>query len=98
MPAYRDLDGSLTKAWMMSQRGSPRNKELFSLTMDPRPSEELYDLNNDPDQLVNLAADSQHASTLKTLRGRVVKVMNDTNDPRLTDTFDQLPWVDSTKP
>ena len=59
-PAYRDLDGSLTKAWMMSQRGSPHNKELFSLTMDPRPSEELYDLNNDPDQLVNLAADSQH--------------------------------------
>ena len=95
---YRDLDGSLTKAWMMSQRGSPRNKELFSLTMDLRPSEELYDLNNDPDQLVNLAADSQQTSILKTLRGRVVKVMNDTNDPRLTDTFDQLPWVDSTKP
>ena len=98
MPAYRDLDGSLTKAWMMSQRGSPHNKELFSLTMNPRPSEELYDLNNDPDQLTNLAADPQHASALKTLRGQVVKVMNDTNDARLTDAFDQLPWVDSTKP
>jgi uncharacterized sulfatase len=97
-PAYRDLDGSLTKAWMMSQRGSPHNKELFSLTMDPRPSEELYDLKNDPDQLVNLAADSQHASTLNALRARVEKVMNDTNDPRLTDAFDKLPWVDSTKP
>ena len=98
VPAYRDLDGSLTKAWMMSQRGSPHDKELFSLTMDPRPSEELYDLKNDPEQLVNLAADSPHASTLNALRARVEKVMNNTNDPRLTDAFDQLPWVDSTKP
>ena len=98
MPSYRDLDGSLTKAWMMSQRGSPHDKELFSLTMDPRPSEELYDLKNDPDQLVNLAANSQHASILNVLRGRVEEVMNDTNDPRLEDAFDQLPWVDSTKP
>jgi uncharacterized sulfatase len=97
-PAYRDLDGSLTKAWMMSQRGSPHNKELFSLTMDPRPSEELYDLKNDPDQLVNLAGDSQQDASLNALRGRVGKVMNDTNDPRLTDAFDKLPWVDSTKP
>ena len=98
VPAYRDLDGSLTKAWMMSQRGSSHNKELFSLTMDPRPSEELYDLRNDPDQLVNLATDSQHVSILNALRGRVEKVMNNTNDPRLTDAFDQLPWVDATKP
>jgi arylsulfatase A-like enzyme len=66
--------------------------------MDPRPSEELYDLKNDPDQLVNLAADSQQDASLNALRGRVGKVMNDTNDPRLTDAFDKLPWVDSTKP
>ena len=66
--------------------------------MDPRPSEELYDLKNDPDQLVNLAANSQHASILNVLRGRVEEVMNDTNDPRLENAFDQLPWVDSTKP
>jgi len=82
----------------MSQRGSPHNKKLFSLTMDPRPSEELYDLKNDPDQLVNLAADAEYASIVNVLRGRVEEVMNDTNDPRLTDAFDQLPWVDSTKP
>ncbi len=66
--------------------------------MDPRPSEELYDLKNDPDQLVNLAADAEYASIVNVLRGRVEEVMNDTNDPRLTDAFDQLPWVDSTKP
>ena len=102
-PAYRDLDGSLTKAWMMSQREEPGNKEpgdkeLFQLTMHPRPREELYDLKKDPDQLVNLAANPEHASVLTTLRGRVDKLMNATDDPRLKDAFDQLPWVDSTKP
>ena len=33
-----------------------------------RPSEELYDLNNDPDEKHNLAADSQHSSVLTRLR------------------------------
>lgn len=97
-PAYRDLDGSLTKAWMMSQRERSHDKELFALTMEPRPSEELYDLRNDPDQLINRAADTAYAAVLSSLRGRVMKVMNETDDPRLTDSFDRLPWVDSTKP
>jgi N-sulfoglucosamine sulfohydrolase len=97
-PAYRDLDGSLTKAWMMSQREEPRGKELFHLTMHPRPREELYDLKKDPDQLVNLAVKPEYVSVLTTLRGRVDKVMNATGDPRIKDAFDRLPWVDSTKP
>ncbi len=97
-PAYRDLDGSLTKAWMMSRREEPGDTELFHQTMHPRPSQELYDLKNDPDQLVNLAANPEHATVLTTLRGRVDKVMNATSDPRMKDAFDRLPWVDSTKP
>ena len=96
-PAYRDLDGSLTKAWMMSRREQPGDRGLFRLTMYPRPREELYDLKKDPDQLVNLAADPGSASVLATLRTRVDKVMNATGDPRIKDAFDRLPWVDSTK-
>jgi len=97
-PAYRDLDGSLTKAWMMAQREEPGDKELFRLTMYPRPREELYDLKTDPDQLFNLADDPGHASVLATLRARVDRVMNATGDPRTKDAFDRLPWVDPTKP
>jgi N-sulfoglucosamine sulfohydrolase len=97
-PAYRDLDGSLTKALMISRREKPNGKELFRLTMHPRPGEELYDLRMDPDQLVNLAADPELASVLTPLRGQVDQVMNTTGDPRLKEAFDRLPWVDSTKP
>ncbi len=97
-PAYRDLDGSLTKAWLMSQHEKTDDKALFQLTMHPRPSEELYDLKKDPNQLLNLAAVPELRTTLKTLRSHVDQVMNKTSDPRLKDAFDQLPWVDSTKP
>ena len=97
-PAYRDLDGSLTNAWMMSRREKPGDKELFLLTMHPRPGEELYDLRKDPDQLVNRAADPEFDTVLVILRGQVDQVMNTTGDPRLNDAFDRLPWVDSTKP
>ena len=97
-PAYRDLDGSLTKAWMMSHHKKTDDKALFQLTMHPRPSEELYDLKKDPNQLLNLASVPELRTTLKTLRSHVDQVMNKTSDPRLKDAFDQLPWVDSTKP
>lgn len=98
VPAYRDLDGSLTKAWMMSQSQSPQGKELFKLTMHPRPSEELYDLESDPEQLVNLVKNRESATVLAELRRQLDEVMISTNDPRLNDAFDRLPWVDPTRP
>ncbi|MDB4459297.1 sulfatase, partial [bacterium] len=73
VPAYRDLDGSLTKAFMMSKRDTT-GKALFDLTMSRRPSEELYLVGEDPDQLKNLAGDSEHADVLKRLRNRLVKI------------------------
>jgi len=97
-PAFRDLDGSLTKAWMMSRREKSNDNALFNLTMHLRPSEELYDLKNDPDQLANLAKAPEFRSVLKELRSRIDNVMNTTGDPRLKDAFDRLPWVDSTRP
>ena len=97
-PAFRDLDGSLTKAWMMSRREKSNDNALFNLTMHLRPSEELYDLKNDPDQLANLAKAPEFRSVLKELRSRIDNVMNTTVDPRLKDAFDRLPWVDSSKP
>ena len=64
----------------------------------PRPCEELYDIVNDPDQLVNLATEPKFSSVVTSLRARVEQVMNNSNDPRIKDAFDRLPWVDSTKP
>ncbi|MBC9889468.1 MAG: sulfatase-like hydrolase/transferase [Opitutae bacterium] len=88
-----DLDASLTKAYMFTHPD-----DHFELTLGKRPMEELYDIKNDPDQLHNLATNSGMAPVLKKLRQQVDAVMLATNDPRLTDSFDYLPYSDPTKP
>jgi uncharacterized sulfatase len=46
----------------------------------PRPIEELYDLQNDPYELNNLAGVAEHQGTLEHLRARLVKWMHGTKD------------------
>lgn len=92
-PGYRDVDGSLTKAWMLANPD-----DHWNLTMNHRPAEELYDLRNDPEQLNNLASDPEQSAILKKLREEVQATSERTKDPRLNDAFDELPWVDATKP
>jgi arylsulfatase A-like enzyme len=70
----------------------------FELTLGKRPVEELYDIKNDPDQLHNLAEEPSKASVLKHMRQQIDTVMLATSDPRLTDSFDYLPYSDPTKP
>jgi arylsulfatase A-like enzyme len=48
-----------------------------------RPSEELYDLENDPYEINNLAGDPAYDEVLTSLRGRLYDWMDKTNDPVL---------------
>ncbi len=48
-----------------------------------RPAEELFDLDADPHELHNLAADPAHAKTLSALRQRLRAWQQETNDPWL---------------
>jgi N-sulfoglucosamine sulfohydrolase len=72
--------------------GTPGAK-LGKRTLDAfthRPSEELYDLNADPDEIVNLAADSSHATVLADMRKQLRDWRAATHDPWLegiTDPF-----------
>jgi N-sulfoglucosamine sulfohydrolase len=88
-----DLDASLTKAYMFTHQDAN-----FEITLGKRPSEELYDITKDPDQLHNLAEDPSMASVLIELRQQIDTVMLATSDPRLTDSFDYLPYSDPSKP
>lgn len=92
-----DLDASLTKAWMFSQRDNPETEYFFDLTLGKRPMEELYDLRRDPDQLRNLAGDPNMRAILEELRQQIDELMLATGDPRLTDSFDYLPYSDPNK-
>lgn len=53
-----------------------------------RPAEELYDLTHDPEELVNLAADPDHAAVRDTLRARLLEMRKATRDPWLAGQID----------
>jgi arylsulfatase A-like enzyme len=65
----------------------------MSCFLKPRPEEELYDLESDPDELRNLARDANYAATLKELRAALQQWQAETADPlpglRSPDEFDR---------
>ena len=62
----------------------PAVKKFTALCVSPRPPEELYDCDADPDQLVNLADRPELADVKKRLRERLEAYQRKTNDPRVT--------------
>lgn len=85
MVAYRDLDASPTKAWMIHHREEHDVEPLYQLAFGKRPREELYDLGKDPDYMHNVAADPLYASVRARMAKRLLAILAEQNDPRLTE-------------
>ncbi|HEY7426596.1 MAG TPA: sulfatase [Gemmataceae bacterium] len=81
-PFSSDIYGSPT--WLgILERG---DKTMGGRTVESfihRPLEELYDLENDPNELKNVAADPKYAEVLKDLRERLKAWQTKTRDPWL---------------
>lgn len=95
--AFPDMDASPTKTWLIAHQHEAQWKWHFDLAFAKRPAEELYDLKSDPDQVKNLAADPAFAAKKRALADRLMKLLKDANDPRVTGggkTFDQPPFSD----
>lgn len=88
-PLYGDVDAhmlhypSLTKVQVLLRRHA-KDSLLFALAFAKRPEEELYDLRNDPFQLVNVAKNKSYAKTKTILRNRLHSYLLETKDPRAT--------------
>ena len=83
--AYADLDGSPTKAWMIHHREDHDVEPLYELAFGKRPREELYDLNEDPHYMNNVAYDPAYANVRRQLEGRLMAVLTAQDDPRLME-------------
>ena len=90
--AYKDNKSiliALRAAHKAGNLNELQERLLFSLT---RPAEELYDLEADPHELNNLAANAAHQSTLKKLRARLNDWMKSTEDkgrePETAEMYD----------
>ncbi|KAK5131747.1 hypothetical protein LTR08_000578 [Meristemomyces frigidus] len=87
-PFSADLYGSL--AWDGIRHSQPKGREA-DVMVGPRklrdyifrPPEELYDLEHDPLEVVNLADKEEHRELLLELRGRLEKWQGETLDPWL---------------
>jgi N-sulfoglucosamine sulfohydrolase len=95
---FRDMDASPSKAWLVLQRNEKQWQWHYDYAFGKRPADELYDLRDDRDEVVNVAGDTAYAEKLAELRGQLMKVLKENNDPRVTgagDTFEKAPFTDS---
>jgi N-sulfoglucosamine sulfohydrolase len=85
---FGDIDDGPTKSFM---RGSPdpQVRRLWVLAVAKRPAEELYDLNSDPDELINLADDPRFAETKQRFAIRLMRELAATGDPRASGGGDE---------
>ena len=80
-----DEDAGPTKAWMVGVRNDPQWKAHFEWVYGRREGVELYDLNRDPHQTKNIAADPASAEVRGRLEKRLLDELKRTGDPRMTD-------------
>ena len=97
MDSFSDSDAGPTKTYLMAHRDEPDVRRFFDLSFAKRPPVELYDCDDDPDQLVNLADDPAHAARASALREQLVTYLRETGDPRFTGEevrFDDFAYTD----
>ncbi|MFA5189149.1 MAG: sulfatase [Verrucomicrobiia bacterium] len=95
--AFADMDASPTKAWLVGQYALPQWQWHYDYAFAKRPAEQLFDLRKDPDQTVNVADDPAYASAKREMSARLMKILTEANDPRVTgdgQTFERSPYID----
>ena len=92
---YGDCDNSPTKKLLVERRNDTAFQPYFALAFDRRPGEELYDLEQDPHQLTNVADDPRYATAKAELVRQLMAELAATGDPRATgggEEFDRYPY------
>jgi uncharacterized sulfatase len=85
MVAFADLDAGPTKAWLVTNANDPAVRPFLERELGQRPAEELYDLEKDPHQMQNVAADPAYAGEKETLAAALMEILKSSGDPRVTE-------------
>ena len=75
-------DNHSYEATVLARDNFPLQYDLLKNIFN-RPTEELYDLHNDPNEIYNLAEDNRYAHHLNRLRKALDQWMDETDDPGL---------------
>ncbi|MGA2499084.1 MAG: sulfatase [Tepidisphaeraceae bacterium] len=87
---FGDIDDGPSKQFILNHRDESETGRFFKLACGKRPGEELYDLRQDPGELINIAGRPEYAADRARLRAALDQWMKDTSDPRVDETVD--PW------
>lgn len=93
---YGDVDGGLTKMYLLDHRNEPEISPYFRLGFEKRPAEELYDIKTDPYNIHNLAAVKQYEAIKTSLSKRLDEWMKASHDPRRDGKGDEIDRYEST--
>ncbi len=70
----------------------------YKLTINLMTSDELYDLHEDPEEMINLITSDDHASIRDSLHDKILAWMNDTRDPFRGYYWERRPWRNDAAP
>jgi arylsulfatase A-like enzyme len=94
---YLNCDGGATKTEVLKARLAPETKKFWDACFGKRPTEELYNLKDDPDCMKNLAGDAQHEAARAQLKQQLFDELKAQEDLRMLgqgDTYEKFPYAD----
>ena len=92
---FGDTDASPTKDAIVNHRTETGVTDLFHLSYEKRPFEELYEIKTDPNELTNVAGRVEFSAQKKKLIEALDKYLKETADPRAEGKdggFDKVPY------
>ena len=89
---YHDIDSCPTLDWMIANKAQPDVADLLELSVGLRPSEELFDIVNDPACIHNLAEDPSSKPIRDQMAATLESHLRATGDVRVTDPKNSDVW------
>ena len=92
---FRNCDGSPTKSYLLEIEEGSEEYKYFEMSFGMRPEEELYNIQDDPDCINNLATLPEYAEVKAQLRQQMEAELKEQGDPRILgngDVFDNYPY------
>ncbi len=81
--AYFDIDDSMIKRELIAKRDDFYIGPFFHLAIDKRPEWQLFNVTEDPDCLIDLANDPDHARVYAKYKEQLTESLTATGDPRI---------------
>ena len=83
--AFKDIDSSPSKDYLLAHHTEKEIKPYYELAVDKRPEFELYDIEKDPYCLQNLIEKTEFKEVAVEMKNILVKELKRSKDPRLGD-------------